>query len=314
MLEELLTLNLFGFILIFARIGTTFMLLPGFSAIYVPQRLRLVTGLAITFVLTPVLVPDLPVMPATVPALFLLILGEVLVGAFLGFLSRILLAALHSAGTFIAFFSSMANALIQDPIAEQQSSVIANFLTSLGVILIFVTDTHHLMLMAVVDSYTLFAPGAALAVGDVSATMARRVAESFALGLQLAAPFVLVALTYYIGLGLLGRLMPQLPVFFFGMPFQIGAQIWVLMLTTSGIMLVFLDRFREGTARSWRPEPSPTRESRWQRKTTHKKPRTRRTENWARPGKRARSPSPRRSRAGSFCSAGPWASSSWRRG
>ena len=32
MLQQLLTLNLFGFFLVFARIGTTFVLLPGFSA------------------------------------------------------------------------------------------------------------------------------------------------------------------------------------------------------------------------------------------------------------------------------------------
>ena len=101
------------------------------------------------------------------------------------------------------------------------------------------------MLAAVVDSYSLFVPGESPMVGDFSEAMVRQVAASFALGLQLAAPFVLVAMTYYIGLGLLGRLMPQLPVFFFGMPLQIGAQIWVLTLATSGIMLVFLAHFRD---------------------------------------------------------------------
>ena len=49
-----------------------------------------------------------------------------------------------------------------------------------------------------------------------------------------------------VGLGLLGRLMPQLPVFFFGLPVQITVQLWVLMLVLSGIMLVFTRRFADG--------------------------------------------------------------------
>ena len=54
--------------------------------------------------------------------------------------------------------------------------------------------------------------------GDFADALGRQVADSFALGLQMSAPFVVIGLTYYIGLGLLGRLMPQLPVFFFGLP------------------------------------------------------------------------------------------------
>jgi flagellar biosynthetic protein FliR len=40
--------------------------------------------------------------------------------------------------------------------------------------------------------------------------------------------------------------MPQLPVFFFGLPAHIALQIWVMTLTLSGIMMVFLARFADG--------------------------------------------------------------------
>lgn len=246
MLEELLTLNLFGFFLIFSRIGTAIALMPGFSSGFVSMRLRLSLALAISFVLAPVLMGGLPVRPPTIAAMALLIIGEILIGAFFGTIARILISALQTAGTVISYMSSMANALIQDPIAEQQSSTIAGFLLVMGVVLVFVVDLHHVMILAVTDSYTLLEPGQPLPVGDFAHTIGRRVADSFALGLKLAAPFVIVGLTYYIGLGLLGRLMPQLQVFFFGMPFQIGVQIWVLAVTLSGIMMAFLQHFGEG--------------------------------------------------------------------
>ncbi len=243
MLEEILTLNIFGFFLIFARIGSALALMPGFSAGFVPARMRLTIALVISFVLTPVLIADLPVRPPTLPAVAILITGEILIGAFFGTIARILLSALQTAGTVVAYMSAMANALIQDPIAEQQSSTVAGFLLIVGTVLIFVTDAHHLMIRAVVDSYSLLEPGGALPAGDMANVIGRQVADSFALGLRLAAPFVIVGLTYYIGLGLLGRLMPQLQVFFFGLPVQIGMQIWVLAIVFSGMMMVFLQNF-----------------------------------------------------------------------
>jgi len=253
MLKDLLTLNVFGILLIFARVGTAIAVLPGFSAAYVPVRIRLGLALAISFLLGPVLAAGLPTLPGSVPGLGLLIAGEMLTGAFIGTIARVLISSLQTAGTVIAYTSSMANALIQDPIAEQQSSTVSGFLVLAGLTLIFVADMHHLMLRAIVDSYTIFVPGEGLPVGDFSHLLARHVADSFKLGLQLAAPFVITGLTYYIGLGLLGRLMPQLQVFFFGLPLQIAIQIWVLTVTFSGLMLVFMNHFAESYAAFLRP-------------------------------------------------------------
>lgn len=245
MLEQILTLNLFGFFLVFARVGTALAAMPGFSAAYVPTDMRLALGLAIAFVMAPALIAEMPAMPASVSGIAILIGGEMLIGAFLGTIATILMGALQTAGTLIAYVASLANALIQDPIAEQQSSTVASFLLLMGVVLVFTSDLHHLMLRAVADSYSLVTPGQPFPAEDVSQIMARRVADAFALGLRLSAPFVIVGLTYYVGLGFLGRLMPQLQVFFFGLPVQIGIQIWVMAIAVTGMMMAFLQSFGE---------------------------------------------------------------------
>ena len=94
MLQELLELNLFAFFLIFARVGTSIMLLPGYSATYVAARFRLVLGLTISFVMFPVLAAKLPVLPSSLSDMTLILAGEIVVGAFFGFLLRILVSAL----------------------------------------------------------------------------------------------------------------------------------------------------------------------------------------------------------------------------
>lgn len=246
MIEQFISLNAFGFFLIFTRIGAAFLLLPGFSARYVNVRTRLLAALTMSFVMTPALAASLPGLPPSASALVLLLIGEAIIGGFIGIIGQVLISALQTAGTLISYLSSLANALIQDPIAEQQSSIIANFLTVAGITMIFVTDTHHLMLRALADSYVLFIPGQALDFGVFMDVLSRRIAESFILGVQLATPFLVTAMTYYIGLGLLGRLMPALPVFFVGLPIQVAMQITLLALTFSAILMVFLTYFQEG--------------------------------------------------------------------
>jgi len=245
MLGDLVELNIFGFFLIFARIGSAISMMPGFSSSFVSPRFSLAIALAVSFAVFPPLVSTLPVMPSSIPNLALLLIGEILIGAFLGTIARTLISALQTAGTIISFASSMANAMTNDSVSEQQSSTISAFFMTTGMVLVFVSDLHHLMLIAVLDSYSLFVPGEGLMIEDMSHFMTRKVADSFALALQMSAPFIIVAMTYYIGLGLLGRLMPQLQVFFFGMPFQLAVQLWVLAITASGILMVFVSNFQD---------------------------------------------------------------------
>ncbi|MCB2099434.1 MAG: flagellar biosynthetic protein FliR [Rhodobacterales bacterium] len=246
MLSQILSMNIFAFFMVFARMGTAIALMPGFSAAYISMRVRLGVGLAVAFVSAPMVSGGLPPQPASVAGLFALLGGEILVGAFLGSLMRVLVGALQTAGTLISYFSSLANAFVQDPIAEQQSSTIAGFLSLVGILMVFATGSHHLMLRAAIDSYGLFTPGAAPPMGDMAEVMSRAVADSFALGLQMSAPFLISGLTYYVGIGLLGRLMPSLPVFFFGLPVQITVQFFIVIMTLSAMMMAFLTHFNDG--------------------------------------------------------------------
>ena len=91
--------NVFAVLVIFARVGAAIAFLPGFSAVYVPMRMRLLIALAMSVLLTPTLSSTLPPMPDTPVALALLLLGESAVGLFLGSVARIFFAALQTAGT-----------------------------------------------------------------------------------------------------------------------------------------------------------------------------------------------------------------------
>lgn len=244
-LSELVNLNLFVFLLIFARLGTAFSVMPGFGSQQIPMPIRVTFALAVSLVMTPVLMPLMPVEPASVSVLVLMLVSEVLIGAFLGIIPRVLMSAVQTSGTLIAMLASMANAFTNDSVSDQQSSVLSSFLSTTAITLVFVTDLHHLMLGGILDSYTLFSPNQAPFIGDMTDYLAHRVADSFRIGVQISSPLIVSGIAYYLGLGIMGRLMPQLPVFFFGMPIQIALQLSLLMFSLSALFLVFLRFFED---------------------------------------------------------------------
>jgi flagellar biosynthetic protein FliR len=249
MLREVLPANLFAAALIFARIGSALMLLPGFGEFYVLQRYRLLLGLFIAALLTPVLAPMLPKLPDNAVDLVAMVGSEVTIGLFLGTVSRVLLSALDIAGTVVSFQLGLSAAQVFNPMAAAPGSVTGTLYSVLGVLLIFVTDLHHLLLRALVDSYAVFAPGVLPSLGDLSDVMARSVSGAFLIGMELSAPFILMGLLFFVAIGIVGRLVPQLQILFVTLPLQILGGLVALGFVLSVSMQWFLESFaRQFTA------------------------------------------------------------------
>lgn len=250
MLANFLAFEIFALMMVFVRLGTAFMVLPGVGEAYISPRVRLLFALTFSVIVTPVVQDTIPPLPtAGVLAVGLLILAEIMIGLFIGGMVRVMVAALATAGTIIAFITGFANAILFNPALEDQGSLQSVLLTLLGILLIFATDLHHVILTGLVESYAVFQPGVMPEMGDFSFMVARGVADSFALAMKLASPFIVVGVVFYALLGLLARLMPQLQVFFLAMPLQILLGLTVFLLTIQAIMTVFLGDFSEGLAR-----------------------------------------------------------------
>ena len=153
------------------------------------------------------------------------------------------MSALQVAGTIIATQTGLAFAQTFDPSQNQQSAIIGTFLSLLGIVLVFETGLHHLIIGAITGSYTLLPPAGALPVGDMAKLVTDIVAGAFALGLQLAAPFIVFGFLIYAALGVLSRLMPQLQVFFVAMPLNIMVGFVLLMLFVGAMAEMFLEYF-----------------------------------------------------------------------
>lgn len=243
MLEQFLVTELFAFLLVFARMGSTMMLLPGIGEAYVSPRTRLFLALMISLVITPLAQPQMPPIPGSPLGLTVLLAAEITVGIFLGLLSRMLISTMHTAGMIIAFQSGLAAAMMFDINAGTQGSPFGNLLSLGAVMLIFALNLHHVMIIGVADSYTLFAPGTFPPMGDFAQMAAQIISSVFLIALTFASPHIVVGLLVYLSGGIMSRLMPAMQVFFVIMPAQILASVFILMVTVSSGMLMYMTFF-----------------------------------------------------------------------
>lgn len=248
MLPSVIPQDIFTLFLVFARIGSALMILPAFGEPYVPPRFRLVLAVAITLLAAPLLGVKFPALPDSPWAMALLLITEIATGLFLGTIGVVLIGILQTAGSIISFQISLSNAFVFDPATSQQGSLPSLLLTTLGVLLIMVTDLHHMMLRALVDSYGMFTPGELPAIADMTDSISQLVARAFLIGVQLSGPFIAVGLVFYLGVGLLARLMPQVQVFFIVMPLQVLFGLAAFAIVLPMIMLWYLDTFRDNFA------------------------------------------------------------------
>jgi flagellar biosynthetic protein FliR len=229
-----------AFLLVFARIGTMVMLLPGFGELTVPVRVRLTVALALAALLLPLHRHAYQLDLRAFGPVLLMLGTEMLIGVMLGMTARLAMSAVQVAGAVIAHQLGLSFAVAVDPTHGEHGALVGNFLSVLAVTLIFATDLHHLVIGALHDSYALFAPGTIPLMGDIAALTTQTIAAAFKIGVQLAAPFLVFGLLFNIGLGVLSRLMPQMQVYFVGMPLSIWAGLLILFMVLGALMTAFL--------------------------------------------------------------------------
>ncbi len=232
---------IFKFMILFARIGAIFSLLPGFSESYVPTRGRLLIAILICFIAYPLL--ELPQYSNNFGFLLNCLVIEIFIGIMFGLMVKINFLALHTLGAIISMQSGLSSAVFFSPNEKQnQSSVFSNFFIIAVVSMIFSTGTHHTFIKAIISSYNSFPINQIPNMGDSANFISHIVNDSFILAFKMSSPFIVVSLAILTGSGLLSRLIPNFQVFFVITPAQILIIFSILFITIDSILkkMVFI--------------------------------------------------------------------------
>jgi flagellar biosynthetic protein FliR len=239
-----LPIEIYHAALIFLRVGALVMLLPAISDVVVPPRIRLGFALMLSLVLGPVAGPYLPPMAQTVGEMGGQVFKELFIGLGLGALLNMMMSALAVAGEIMSIQTTLAFSQTANPNEAQPGASVTSFLSVTAVALLFATNLDHLFIGAIARSYQLFPPMKPPQINDAALVAVRAMSQSFALGLQLAAPIVVFSVVFNVAAGLIGRLMPQFQIFFAATPLTVLLGLSILMVSLGSIGMVWLDRYQ----------------------------------------------------------------------
>ncbi len=153
--------------LIFSRMGPLVMMLPAIGEYTVPMRSRLAFAVMLSLCIYPMVVGRMPAMPDSLGGLLAFSLREALIGFAFGGIVKLISSGLQVAGNIVSFQSGLSFAQTADPMSGRSDSVFSSFLMMLGTVMILVLDLHHLILVAMAESYMMFPPTEAVSVHAV---------------------------------------------------------------------------------------------------------------------------------------------------
>lgn len=232
--------------LMFCRIGSCIMLMPGFSSPRVPVQARLFIALGVTLALSPVVSSDVTAALGDGSPIVLgrLLVSETLIGAMIGLLARFFLLGLETLAMAIAMAIGLGN-ILGGPALEEADSVppIATMITFTATILIFLTDLHWEVLRGLAASYVALPVAGGLRAPFALAQVGDGLGAAFLLALRISSPFIIFAIVVNLAVGILNKLTPQIPVFFISTPFVIAGGLIILYFTSSQLLQAFIAGF-----------------------------------------------------------------------
>ncbi len=228
------------FLQVLVRFSALIAIAPVFGATQVPAQVKVWLCLILSAVVTPIVAPAFPTheVPSNLYDLASTIVLQAMVGLLMGFVVSMLLQAFQLAGTLLDLQVGFTQAQTFNPEIGELAAPLSQFQYMYALLLFLLANGHHILLIALTKSFTML-PISALDFG--SAVQLKMIADvtfgALVNGLKIAAPAAAVLLVCDVSFAFLSRAMPQLNIFYVGMPVKViaGLAIVVIVLPATAI-------------------------------------------------------------------------------
>jgi len=222
---------IFAGFLILLRISAMLISLPGLSggAFPAPTKMMIVTFLTV-FCYSAMGMPIVPA-PSEPSTAILMLARELILGAGMGLVLRMLFAIADVAGSIAGMVMALSMAGMVDPATGEQTTAVSSLLSISAMLLFVGMGGHHEAVRGLLYNLELYPiGGTALIAFDVEA-LSKMGHGLFIAALQIAAPIIMVTTLINVGLGLMARAAPQLNIFAVG--FSVLLCVGILLLDTT---------------------------------------------------------------------------------
>lgn len=205
------------FIVVLMRLSGIMFTAPIFSNDNIPIKLRGMIVLVVSLVAFPPLAEKgIIVAPETFVELMTIGGGEVVIGATIGFIVRLVFTIFRVSGQFYSIQMGFGIINVFDPLAQTSVPIISQLKSVIISVLFIIVNGHHYVLQAIFRSYewipTIYQFDLSIASHEFLVHF-RRV---FSIGFMIGTPLIGVVFLMTVSLGILSKLAPQMNVMVIG--------------------------------------------------------------------------------------------------
>ena len=226
----------FAFMLVFIRCSAALMSSPMFGAQNTPVNVRIFTTVAISGALGMVVRPQIGPPPDDLGSLAIVVLTEAAAGILIGTLLGLTLQFAQIAGAFLDIQVGLSISQSLNPITGVSVTVISQFKYMLAMIVFLSLNGHHLVIQAIVKSYTFSSTFTSQSMERLFTGVMQLLSQGFVIALQIAAPVLAVSLVVDAALGVMSKAIPQLQPIQIGLPAKVGLGLAALSLTLPALV------------------------------------------------------------------------------
>jgi flagellar biosynthesis protein FliR len=235
------------FLLIMMRMSSMMLIAPFYASGVIPFRMRALLSFLITLVIFPIVAQHGYDIPGHMGSYALLVVQEVFVGLFVGFLVSVIVSSFQLAGEYFSVQIGFGINEVLDPLAQVSVPLVGQLKNLIGLLIFLVIGGHHFLIKAIYRSYELV-PVVSLGPG-ASAGMLKFLTHIFSgmfvVALKIALPVMATVFLVSVTMGVLSKAAPQMNIMMLGFPLKIMVAFGVIMLTSPlivRVMYVSLDR------------------------------------------------------------------------
>jgi len=220
-----------NFMLVLVRITAIFVAVPIFNTQSIPPTAKIGMSALLTFILMPVEKNALPHVPVETWPFMLMVMKEAVTGLVIGFAAMLIFAAIQIAAGLAGLQIGFRAANMVDPFLPGVGSSLDQFYGWLAVLIFFAVNGHHTLIMGIAKTFDVVPLGTLQIDSLLFGRILTLMATSFEAAVQVSIPLIGSLLLTDVALALVARTVPQVNVFFVGLPLKMGVGIGMLIVT-----------------------------------------------------------------------------------
>ena len=220
------------FLMILVRVATFVYIAPFFGMNNTPNRVKIGFSVFLAIILFQIIQPKEVLEYTGVIEFAIIVLKEGITGLLIGYAANICNSIIVFSGKVIDMEIGLAMANLYDPTTRSQSGLSGTMYNYFIMMLLIVTDMHHYILRALVDTYQILPVNGAVFDWDhLMGSMLMYMTDMMVIGFRIALPIFACSMILSCILGIMAKVAPQMNMFAVGMQIKVLLGLGIMFLT-----------------------------------------------------------------------------------